>query len=82
MMNKMERDSYLQLFNRSGFTNAYLKKNTGKDMMSFNSPKNAGIPLGVVDKIGEIVLKEDLALGDGIRYRDKGFTLSKMLIKW
>ena len=29
----------LQLFNRSGFTNAYLKSNTGKDMMSFNSPK-------------------------------------------
>ena len=70
----------LQLFNRSGFTNAYLKKNTGKDMMSYNSPKNAGIPLGVVDKNGEIVLGDDIALGDGVRYRDKGFTLSKMLL--
>lgn len=69
----------LQLFNRSGFTNAYLKKNTGKDMMSFNSPKNSGISLGVVDKSGDIVIKEDLAVGDGIRYRDKGFTLSKMV---
>ena len=71
----------LQLFNRSGFTNAYLKKNTGKDMMSFNSPKNSGISLGVVDKNGDIVIKEDLNLGDGIRYRDKGFTLSKILYK-
>ena len=69
----------LQLFNRSGFTNAYLKKNTGKDMMSFNSPKNSGISLGVVDKSGDIVIKEDLAVGDGIRYRDKGFTLSKIV---
>ena len=47
----------LQLFNRSGFTNAYLKKNTGKDMMSFNSPKNSGISLGVVDKSGDIVIR-------------------------
>ena len=70
----------LQLFNRSGFTNAYLKGNTGKDMMSFNSPKNAGVPLGLVDKAGEIKLKESLSLGDGIRYRDKGFSVSKILL--
>ena len=48
-------------------------------MMSFNSPKNSGISLGVVDKSGDIVIKEDLAVGDGIRYRDKGFTLSKIV---
>lgn len=70
----------LQLFNRSGFTNAYLKGNTGKDMMSFNSPKNAGIPLGIVEKSGEITLKESLNLGDGIRYNDKGFSVSKILL--
>lgn len=70
----------LQLFNRSGFTKAFLQKDTGKDMMSYNSPKNAGIPLGKVDNNGEVVLKEDIKLGDGIRYRDKGFTLSKMLL--
>ena len=70
----------LQLFNRSGFTNAYLKGNTGKDMMSFNSPKNAGVPLGIVEKSGEIKLKESLALGDGVRYRDKGFSVSKILL--
>ena len=70
----------LQLFNRSGFTNAYLKSNTGKDMMSFNSPKNTGVPLGQVEKNGEIKLKADIALGDGIRHADKGFTVSKILI--
>ena len=70
----------LQLFNRSGFTNAYLKGNTGRDMMSFNSPKNAGVPLGVVEKSGEIKLKESLSLGDGVRYRDKGFSVSKILL--
>ena len=26
-----------------------------------------------------LVIKEDLAVGDGIRYRDKGFTLSKIV---
>lgn len=70
----------LQLFNRSGFTNAYLKGNTGRDMMSFNSPKNTGVPLGVVEKSGEIKLKESLSLGDGVRYRDKGFSVSKILL--
>ena len=49
-------------------------------MMSFNSPKNAGVPLGLVDKAGEIKLKESLSLGDGIRYRDKGFSVSKILL--
>ena len=70
----------LQLFNRSGFTNAYLKGNTGRDMMSFKSPKNAGVPLGIVEKSGEIKLKESLSLGDGVRYRDKGFSVSKILL--
>lgn len=71
----------LQLFNRSGFTKAFLQKDTGKDMMSYNSPKNAGVPLGKVDNNGEVILKEDIKLGDGVRYKDKGFTLSKILLK-
>lgn len=70
----------LQLFNRSGFTKAFLYKDTGKDMMSYNSPKNSGVPLGKVDSNGFIILQEDLKLGDGIRYGDKGFTVSKMIL--
>ena len=77
---KEGKGQLLQLFNRSGFTNAYLKGNTGKDMMSFNSPKNAGVPLGIVEKSGEVKLKENLSLGDGVRYRDKGFSVSKILL--
>ena len=68
-----------QLFNRSGFTNAFLKKDTGRDMMSYNSPKNTGVPLGKVKADGTIALMNKIMLGDGIRYGDKGFTVSKIL---
>lgn len=78
--NQEGKRQLLQLFNRSGFTKAFLYKNTGRDMMSYNSPKNAGVPLGKVDTSGDILLEEGLSLGDGIRYKDKGFTLSKILL--
>ena len=71
----------LQLFNRGGFSTAYLKKNLGKDMMSFNHPRNTGVPLGSILKDGEIILKEDIALGDGYRVKDTGFTINKILYK-
>ena len=74
------KEQLLQLFNRSGFTNAYLKSNPGKDMMSFNSPKNSGVPLGQIEKSGEIKLKTSIALGDGVRNNDKGFSISKILL--
>lgn len=70
----------LQLFNRGGFSNAYLKKDSGKDMMSFQIPKNTGIELGRVDEKGEVLLKEDLTLFDGVGYANKGFTVSKILL--
>ena len=70
-----------QLFNRSGFTNAFLKKDTGRDMMSYNSPKNSGVPLGKVKDDNSIVLLNKIMLGDGVRYGDKGFTVSKILNK-
>lgn len=69
----------LQLFNREGFSTAYLRKNIGKDMMSYKFPKNTGVEIGKVLDNGEIILKESLSLGDGIRFKDKGFTLSKIL---
>ena len=71
----------LQLFNRGGFSTAYLKKNLGKDMMSFNHPRNTGVPLGNILKDGEIILKEDISLGDGYRVKDTGFTINKILLK-
>ena len=68
-----------QLFNREGFSTAYLRKNIGKDMMSYKFPKNTGVEIGKVLDNGEVILKESLSLGDGIRFKDKGFTLSKIL---
>lgn len=55
-----------------GFSKGYLEGKTGKDMMSFEKPKNWGIYLGRVlsyDKAAESVkinLEESLSLGDGI----------------
>lgn len=74
------RKELAQLFNREGFSKAYLYKNSGKDMMSYNYPKNTGVFIGKVLDNGEILLEEDVALGDGIRFDDDGFTLSKILI--
>ncbi|NFN18614.1 U32 family peptidase [Clostridium botulinum] len=77
---KKGRIQLAQLFNREGFSKAYLYKNTGKDMMSYNFPKNTGIPIGkAVDK-NEIILDGNISLGDGIRYRDEGFVLGKILL--
>ena len=69
----------LQLFNRGGFSKAFLIKNTGKDMMSYNAPRNTGVPLGRVESDGEIVLQDGLSIGDGIRYGDKGCSVSKIV---
>ena len=75
---KGKRD-LLQLFNRGGFSTAYLHKNLGKDMMSFKHPRNTGLPLGRIEKNGEIVLKENISLGDGFRFRDTGYNINKII---
>lgn len=75
------RKQLAQLFNRQGFAKAYLYKNTGKDMMSFNYAKNTGVFIGKVQYNGEVILEENVALGDGIRFDDDGFTLSKIMLK-
>ncbi|PRR82905.1 DUF3656 domain-containing U32 family peptidase [Clostridium vincentii] len=69
----------LQLFNREGFSKAYLHKNVGKDMMSYLFPKNTGIQIGKAQDVGDIILEETIILGDGIRFGEKGFTLSKII---
>ncbi|HOM02885.1 MAG TPA: DUF3656 domain-containing protein [Acetivibrio sp.] len=61
-----------QIFNRGDFSKGYLEGKTGRDMMSFEKPKNWGIYLGEVisyDKASESVkikLEEPLSIGDGI----------------
>ena len=62
-----------QIFNRGGFSNAYLKEKTGKDVMCYEKPKNWGIYIGTVIKYdgkNEIEITNennvDLINGDGI----------------
>ncbi|WP_138205154.1 DUF3656 domain-containing U32 family peptidase [Haloimpatiens lingqiaonensis] len=68
-----------QLFNREGFSKGYMFKNEGKDMMAYNFPKNTGVLLGKSDNAGFVTLQQDLKVEDGVRFRDKGFTVSKMI---
>lgn len=70
----------MQLFNRGGFSTAYLYENLGSDLITFDNPKNAGVYLGKVDINGEVTLKENIALGDGFRYKDKGFNINKITL--
>lgn len=74
-----ENKKLLQLFNREGFSKAYLYGNVGKDMMAYSFPKNTGVFLGKVNKDLTITLEEDINLKDGVRNKDKGFTLSKII---
>ena len=76
---KEGKKELLQLFNREGFSKAYLNKNIGKDMMSYNFPKNTGVLLGKVIDGGEIILYQNISLGDGVRVSDGGFTCSKII---
>ncbi|WML35813.1 DUF3656 domain-containing protein [Clostridium sp. OS1-26] len=74
-----EKKKLMQLFNREGFSRAYLFGNTGKDMMAYSFPKNTGVELGKVQKDLTLVLKENVSLKDGIRSGENGFIISKIL---
>mgnify|MGYP001049157279 FL=1 len=76
---KEEKKKLLQLFNREGFSKAYLFGNVGKDMMAYSFPKNTGVELGKVQKDLMIILKGNIALKDGIRKGEEGFTVSKII---
>ncbi|QAA32005.1 DUF3656 domain-containing U32 family peptidase [Clostridium manihotivorum] len=76
---KDSKDTLMQLFNREGFSKAYLYKNEGKDMMAFKNPKNTGVYIGSVNNKGEVLLEKDVMLGDGISSGKEGFTISKIL---
>ncbi|WP_238884830.1 U32 family peptidase [Clostridium sp. YIM B02551] len=78
--NKKGKDVLLKLFNREGFSKAYLYKNEGKDMMAYKFPKNTGVLLGKVDEKNQVVLHEDLSLKDGVRVGEGGFVVSKIQV--
>lgn len=68
-----------QLFNREGFSKAYLFGNTGRDMMAFTNPKNTGVQLGKAERDLTIKLLENVSINDGIRVGEEGFSVSKIL---
>lgn len=79
-LNKERKERLLKLFNREGFSSAYLYKHTGKDMMAFKTPKNTGVYIGKVNSNGEVVLEDNLSVKDGIRIGDDGFVTSKIIL--
>ncbi|MDF2523853.1 MAG: peptidase, partial [Clostridiales bacterium] len=69
---KQDMRDITQIFNRGGFTTGYLNGKPGKDLMSYEKPKNWGVLLGEVisydnySKLVTIKLSEDIAIGDGM----------------
>lgn len=67
----IDKQNITQIFNRGGFTSAYLEQKQGKDMMCYEKPKNWGIYVGKVlsyDNKRYITVSntENLNIGDGI----------------
>ncbi|MBU3190987.1 U32 family peptidase [Clostridium bowmanii] len=79
---KLDKDTRVlkQLFNREGFSKAYLYGNSGKDMMAYRVPKNSGLPIGKVASDLSITLLENVALKDGIMFGEDGFAISKIIV--
>ncbi len=68
---KEDKENLKQIFNRGGFTTAYLKNKQGKDMMCYEKPKNWGVYVGKVtayDGKKYITLNDtsNIHIGDGI----------------
>ncbi|GCD11329.1 DUF3656 domain-containing U32 family peptidase [Clostridium tagluense] len=80
---KLDEDTKVltQLFNREGFSKAYLYGNSGKDMMAYKVPKNSGIPIGKVAADLSVTLLEKVALKDGVMFNEDGFAISKIIVK-
>lgn len=78
---ELETKKLKQLFNREGFSKAYMFGNIGRDMMAYSFPKNTGLPLGIVNKDLTITLEENLFVRDGVRVGEEGFTISKIINK-
>ncbi|MEG0641989.1 MAG: U32 family peptidase, partial [Clostridium sp.] len=84
MLEEQDIKNVTQVFNRGGFTSAFMKNNQGKDMMSYERPKNWGTYLGVViankGRFCDIRLEEELRIEDGVEIfgKDKGVKVSSM----
>jgi putative protease len=68
-----DKENLKQIFNRGGFSQAYLKGKYGKDTMCYEKPKNWGLYIGKVEKYdgkSRVIISNesniDLQIGDGI----------------
>ena len=78
---KLDKDTKVlkQLFNREGFSKAYLYGNKGKDMMAYKVPKNSGLPIGTANDDLSVTLLENIAIKDGVMFLEDGFAVSKII---
>lgn len=83
---KDDIEKVTQIFNRGGFTSGYFKERQGREMMSYERPKNWGTYLGTVvsvkGKFASILLEKPLRVGDGVEIfgRDKGAPVSSIRV--
>lgn len=72
-----DREALAQIFNRGSFTDAYLRGESGAELMSGELPKHGGIYIGKVVRrvprtdLLEVDLEGPLEQGDGIEIRGK-----------
>ena len=71
IIDEKDKTNLAQIFNRGGFSTAYLNSKTGKDMMCYEKPKNWGIYVGKVTNFdGKRYITVDdtsnINIGDGI----------------
>ncbi len=76
---KDDTKKLMQLFNREGFSKAYMYGNVGKDMMAISFPKNTGLILGEANKDLSFTLNENIKLKDGVRVGEGGFAVLKII---
>ena len=69
----------MKLFNREGFSKAYMLGNPGKSLMAYNYGKNTGISIGSAENDLSILLKEDISIKDGVRIDEGGFIIQKII---
>ncbi|MCX7708888.1 MAG: DUF3656 domain-containing protein [Clostridia bacterium] len=71
-IDKQDLQDLTQIFNRGGFSKGYLYGKSGKDMMSYEKPKNWGLHIGEVishdrgTNVARVKLHGELSIGDGI----------------